>query len=588
MKNMKTSHRATSATILGVAAIGLFFSGSPAGATGFTPNVREGSDVVMKDRRWPAWDQGTYYCFWYMSFVPEHPRLGSFYGGVNTRGPDRTPGMFMSYWGEVTSIHQGPYFYPHGYGAEGASGGGGRMCIPSFPADHRWLRIIRRGKRYQSFTSADGRTWRKAMEHVCQKYTDEQYAGVSFRAVPGKGRGLFQGGLDNMTLERGKVPEEVREKPRKEDLGLENRITALVQAHKGPEILYARSPSQGLFKSDDRGETFRAVNRGLSAPDALAVRSVAVHPENSSIVLRAGGSIVDGTLVSGLWRSIDGGKSWMLVTREIDFDGRGPTTLFGEVISFCPQDPDLVAAGGETKGLFLSTDAGRTWQCAGLAGERITCLGFIPETGKGPVLVVGTFADEQFRALGLGKPVSPVEAPGRIYWAGFRDGKPGFGTSCELPDFGVTNIGFGAQQNFATFATTRGIYYTWQHGNVFSQRRHEMPSDILFTALGYRQFMKETRPNEWRLKSTSYAAPFSGKQRSPVYCVPERTTGKWSVLSDNAKVDAQGAATELNSGISCTLPDKEEERTLYLCNRHGIYKSTDGGQSYRMIYTCSQ
>jgi len=27
---------------------------------------------------------------------------------------------------------------------------GTRMCIPSFPEDHRWLRIIRRGKRYQS------------------------------------------------------------------------------------------------------------------------------------------------------------------------------------------------------------------------------------------------------------------------------------------------------------------------------------------------------------------------------------------------------------------------------------------------------
>ena len=112
--------------------------------------------------------------------------------------------------------------------------------------------------------------------------------------------------------------------------------------------------------------------------------------------------------------------------------------------------------------------------------------------------------------------------------------------------------------------------------------------EIALTALGYRQFMKETRPNEWRLKSTTYAAPFSGKQRSPVYCVPERTAGKWSVLSDNAKVDGQGAATELNSGISCILPDKEEERTLYLCNRHGIYKSTDGGQSYRIIHTCSQ
>ena len=47
-----------------------------ADATGWKPNVREGADIVMKDHRWPFWDAGTYYCLWYMSFVPSHPRLG--------------------------------------------------------------------------------------------------------------------------------------------------------------------------------------------------------------------------------------------------------------------------------------------------------------------------------------------------------------------------------------------------------------------------------------------------------------------------------------------------------------------------------
>jgi len=91
--------------------------------TGWKPNVEAGSDIVMKDHRWPFWDQGTYYCFWYMSFVPQHPRLGSFYGGIAVSGAKKAPGMFMSYWGEVRPVHEGRYFYPHGYGAEGASGG---------------------------------------------------------------------------------------------------------------------------------------------------------------------------------------------------------------------------------------------------------------------------------------------------------------------------------------------------------------------------------------------------------------------------------------------------------------------------------
>lgn len=198
--------------------------------------------------------------------------------------------------------------------------------------------------------------------------------------------------------------------------------------------------NRGLLKSSDRGETWAAVNSGLTTPDAMAVRSVAVHPENSSIVLRAGGSVVGGVLKSGLWRSKDAGRSWKLVTREIDFDGRGPTTIFGEVVLFSPIDPNFVVAGGETKGLFVSGDAGETWKYSGLKGERITCMAFPPERHRYYPLAVGTFDDKEFETLGLGKPVSQVNAPGCLYW-GYVHGhgvKPRRRWAME--DFGVTNI----------------------------------------------------------------------------------------------------------------------------------------------------
>jgi hypothetical protein len=307
---------------------------------------------------------------------------------------------------------------------------GSRMCIPSFPQDHRWLRIIRRGKRFQSFTSADGKTWRKAMEEICRSFTDEQYAGVCFRAVPGKGRALFQGALDNMTLARGEVPEEIRERPLPRDLPLGSRVTGVVQAPKDTGILYARTAGKGL-----------------------------------------------------------------------------------------------------------------------------------------PA------------------PTSPLKAPGRVYWVPLGDRAPRFSKCCEVPDLGVTNIGFGAHENFATFATTRGVYYTWQRGNMFWQRRHDVPADRLFTALGYRQFLKEYagRKNDWRTFSTTYAAPFSSEQQSPVYCCPDRTARKWSVLSGKARIGEGDNGPRLNEGVSCILPDREQPKTLYLCNRHGIFKTVDRGESYRLV-----
>jgi len=111
-----------------------------------------------------------------------------------------------------------------------------------------------------------------------------------------------------------------------------------------------------------------------------------------------------------------------------------------------------------------------------------------------------------------------------------------------------------------------------------------VPADTLVTALGYRRFLKETRPNEIRMKSTTYAAPFSGSSPSPIYHVPERTTGKWSILSDKATISGQDAGHDLSAGITYILPDSGDANTVFLCNVHGIFKSTDLGKTYRLVH----
>ncbi len=317
------------------------------------------------------------------------------------------------------------------------------------------------------------------------------------------------------------------------------------------------------------------MNSGLTDPDAMAVRSVAVHPGNSSIVLRAGGSVVNGKLQSGLWRSEDGGDSWKLMTREIDFDGSGPTTLFGEVMMFCPHDPNIVVAGGETKGLFISRDAGKTWTHSALAGERITSMAFSPKpdkNSKAPTLVVGTFDDSELKALGLGNPATPVEAPGRIYWFTLTTGEKQIKQSiaAELEDFGITNMVFDTERNFVNLATTRGVFYTWVHGAMHARRKLGTSSDRLFTAIGARPFDKWSK--------LTCAAPFSSDEQTPIYFTKERSRN-WSLLSGTSEKEG----FTLNAGISCLLPDSRDNNRLYLCNRHGIIKTTDNGKSYKLV-----
>jgi len=453
--------------------------------------------------------------------------------------------------------------------------GGGRMSREAFPnPDHPWLRIVRRGSRFMSFTSEDGNAWHKVEERLSKNFTPEQYVGVCFRAVPGKGRGVFQGTIANMALARGEAPEEVRGKPRAADLRLENRITAVVQAPGDSNILYARSPTRGLLVSRDRGATWKPANGNLKAAEALAVRSVAVHPTDAKIVLRAGGIRDGGALKSGLWRSADAGETWKLVTDEIDADGRGPTTPFGEIISFSTEDPNLVAAGGETAGVFLSKDAGLTWASAGLAGERITCLQFVPKTST---LIVGTCADSEFRTMGLGEPWKPGAAPGRIYRGDYRNGKLQLRKAAEAEQFGVLNIGAGSHPNFSSFATTRGLYYTWQRDIAFVQRRYHIPADVFCTALGARLFRKPygNRKADIRTYVDTYAAPFSADTPG-VYLCRDRTHHRWAALPSQSD-------EKLDAGISCIAPDRDDPDVLFVCNTGGIHRSTDGGKTFRLV-----
>jgi len=354
-----------------------------------------------------------------------------------------------------------------------------------------------------------------------------------------------------------------------------------VQADKDPDIMYARSAGKGLLKSNDRGDTWTAVNNGLTTPDALAVRSVAIHPKNSSIVLRGGGAVVNGVLKSGLWKSTNGGRSWRLITRDINFDGTGPTTLFGEVIAFGPFDPNVVLAGGETNGLFLSLDAGETWKSVGMTGERITCMTYGPPTRKGkprnPPLLVGTFADTELAALGMGKPISQLDNRGGV-WSFLRMPNkerklmPRLRRDHDIEQVGVTNILYGSA--FLNIATTRGIYYRW-NAPIFSQRMHKMPADVLFIAIGGRK----QSANPW--SKLICVAPFSAKEQSPVYTSQDRSR-HWKTLSPKSKIEGD-KALKLNAGISCIVADSEEANKFYLCNRHGIFKTADSGKSYKLV-----
>jgi photosystem II stability/assembly factor-like uncharacterized protein len=130
---------------------------------------------------------------------------------------------------------------------------------------------------------------------------------------------------------------------------------ALAVSPSNSRILYAGTNSGGVFRSDDAGSTWRAVNGGLSKRD---VRALAVDPRSPNVVYAG---LADG----GIFKTSDGGSSWAARN-----EGTG-TTSFGCEVSALAVDPfvpETVYAGICGNGVYKSVNGGATWTAPGLPG----------------------------------------------------------------------------------------------------------------------------------------------------------------------------------------------------------------------------
>ena len=124
----------------------------------------------------------------------------------------------------------------------------------------------------------------------------------------------------------------------------------------------------GVYKSIDAGKTWK--NMGLK--DSRQIGKIVIDPRNSDIVfVAAEGSVWGPGGDRGLYKTIDGGKTWKLVL-EISIH-----TGVNEVI-MDPRNPDIMYAtseqrrrhtftkigGGPESAVYKSTDAGETWEKA--------------------------------------------------------------------------------------------------------------------------------------------------------------------------------------------------------------------------------
>ncbi|NJR12889.1 hypothetical protein HC776_03300 [bacterium] len=200
-------------------------------------------------------------------------------------------------------------------------------------------------------------------------------------------------------------------------------IEGLLQDPRNPHILYARSDVAGVFKSIDRGRSWRACNNGVTGYHQHDIRSIALSPHDTNILFRGSGSVRGGVFFGTIHKSFDGGERWFEVCDTVDFYGNGETRQLGEVIQVDPHDAACVVAGGYTKGLWISEDGGEHWRYGGLKDERISCVSFHPVYKD--VIYVGTIGSFDRDPLFVAQQYDYLRPnPARLYRSHDR-GRPG-------------------------------------------------------------------------------------------------------------------------------------------------------------------
>ena len=148
----------------------------------------------------------------------------------------------------------------------------------------------------------------------------------------------------------------------------------------------------GIYKSQDGGKTWK--NMGLKKSEHIS--KIIIHPENSNIIwVAAQGPLWSKGDERGLYKSVDGGKTWKKTLGDAEWTG--VTDLVVD-----PRNPDWMYAatwqrhrtvaaylgGGKNSGIHRSTDGGETWNRlkTGLPGGKMGKIGLAISPQKPDIL----------------------------------------------------------------------------------------------------------------------------------------------------------------------------------------------------------
>ena len=172
------------------------------------------------------------------------------------------------------------------------------------------------------------------------------------------------------------------------------RVSDIAIDPRNPFIFYVGLGHGGVFKTNDNGVSFEPI---FDKQPVLSIGAVAVAPSDSDVIWVGTGEANDRNSSDwgdGVYRSTDGGEKWQNVglknsrtIARIVVDPKKPDVAYAAAMG------NLWADGGE-RGLFKTTDAGKTWKLVLKAAAPHDA-----RTGCGDVMIDPTNAETVYAAL---------------------------------------------------------------------------------------------------------------------------------------------------------------------------------------------